>query len=127
MPLIHQALKGWDRKFPKRPDRQKPITPDILRVLLSTLVDVCWSSYKARLFTVSFHWTSSGPFRWVNWWQTPGRRVAATLSHWGADTTPKGTGYCPQVIKIGSESQRDTHYLEKASQISTVPIKVYKG
>ncbi|KAJ7319970.1 hypothetical protein JRQ81_019481 [Phrynocephalus forsythii] len=111
MPLILRALKWWDGKFPKRPEKQKPITPDILKALLSTLADVCWPSYEACLFLCAFSLAFFGAFQ-VGKVQEGGWRPLPDTG--GSDTTPKGTGYYPQVVKNGPVSQRDIHYLEKA-------------
>ncbi|KAJ7319784.1 hypothetical protein JRQ81_019295, partial [Phrynocephalus forsythii] len=90
-PLIRRAIKGWERKTPKRQDNRKPITPPILRALLGELAGICWSSYEVRLFRCVFTLAFFGAFRvgavmqlWIVghgivYWAG----VWAKQSHWG--------------------------------------------
>ncbi|XP_077778984.1 integrase/recombinase xerD homolog [Podarcis muralis] len=61
--VVRKALKGWRRLQPPGDDKRRPITYDILTQIQKKLRAVCWSKYKARLFSAAYSLAFFGALR----------------------------------------------------------------
>ncbi|KAJ7331886.1 hypothetical protein JRQ81_014066 [Phrynocephalus forsythii] len=122
-PLIRRAMKGWERKTPKRQDNRKPITPPILRALWGELTGFCWSSYEARLFRCAFTLAFFGAFR-------VGELVASSRKEKGHSLALEDLIFTPGALiirlrssKIDQRAKESHVILKKQGDTQLCPIK----
>ncbi|KAJ7338769.1 hypothetical protein JRQ81_012671, partial [Phrynocephalus forsythii] len=122
-PLIRRAIKGWERKSPKRQDNWKPITPLTLRALLEELVGICWSSYEACLFRCAFALAFFGAFQVGELVANSRREKGHSLALEDLTFTPGALVIQLQSSKMDQRAKGSCFILKKQGDTQLCPIK----